>query len=96
MLSLAAGGVFLLTDDELDKAYTCSTSGETGIFENVTYNVGYWNDFNNYSTCIKGEWIPRKQYCNDNNISNCKEIISTTQDVPSGILWCTDKCDEIV
>ena len=99
-LLLGMGGVMVLTDDELDHAYFCTSNSKVGIFESLskTNVTGYWkiDGTTKQSTCTKGRWIPLKDYCKENNITNCARITPTaSEDKYTGKYWCTDKCDPI-
>lgn len=95
------GGIIILTDDELDKAWYCPANTKIGIFENMskTNVTGYWyiDGVRKQSTCTKSKWIPLREYCETQGIKNCGRIDSTaTEDIYTGRYWCTDTCDPIV
>lgn len=96
------GGYIVLSDDEIENAYYCTANSKVGIFESLssTNKTGYWYEDNvrKQSTCVKGEWIYLKVYCDSNGIKNCKQVSITKiqEDVRTGRYWCTDTCDEIL
>lgn len=98
---LLFGGIIVLSPDELDNAYYCDRNDRVGIFEYLssTNKTGYWHDDEGkrkQSTCTKSKWIPLKDYCEQQGITNCGSIgTPSLEDEWTGRYWCTDTCDEI-
>jgi len=95
---LIIAGVYQLSQDEYDNAYVCSKSNKIGIFEYLskTNVTGYWHNETGsikQSTCTKGKW----ESCKTSKNIACKKInVIATEDKATGLLWCTDICEEIV
>jgi hypothetical protein len=67
------GGSMLLTPDQLDHAFICSTNQNVVIADHLssTSKTAYWFDDLNVSkskTCTNGLWLNLKQYAKDNNL----------------------------
>ena len=100
---LIFGGATVLTNEELDHAWYCDNHGRVGIFERMssTNKSGYWHNedgLEKRATCTKSEWIPLRDYCEEQNITNCQRIsnkVTAKEDVWTKKYWCTDTCDEI-
>lgn len=97
---LLFGGVIVLSPDELDHAYYCDRNDRIGIFESLssTNKTGYWHENNTLkkATCVKSAWIPLKDYCEQQGITDCNNIkANAKEDVWTGRYWCTDECDEL-
>jgi hypothetical protein len=95
------GGVIILNDAELDRAYYCPSKGTVGVFESVskTGSTGYWtvDGVKKQATCTKSKWTPLKDYCAAQGIKNCARLEAhpAKDDVWQGIYWCTDTCDPV-
>lgn len=67
------GGTMLLTEDQLNNAYICSTNQNVVIADHLssTSKTAYWINENNVSsskTCTNGLWLNLKQYAKDNSL----------------------------
>lgn len=84
LIAMGGGAYVLLTPEQLDAAYTCTTSNVTGIFERFssTYKTAYWTQdgMEKQSTCRNGVWIPTKQWLKNNGLSEKDVVVS--QDIP--------------
>lgn len=80
----AMGGTMMLTQDQLDHAYICTSNQNVVIADHLssTYKTAYWTDENNVSkskSCTGGIWQNLKQYAQQNNIS-INVLINQAQD----------------
>ena len=71
---LAFGGTILLSQDELDHAYVCTTNENVAFFDKLssTSKTGYYVDENNISqsiVCRNGFWIKLEEYAKSKGIS---------------------------
>jgi hypothetical protein len=101
LIVASMGGSMLLTEDQLNNAYICSTNQNVVIADHLssTSKTAYWIDEANVSkskTCTNGLWLNLKQYAKDNSIKinillqnlNQEEIITRAE---SGKSY---KCDQ--
>ena len=101
ILIAGLGGYILLTDEQLDNAYYCTSNEQVGIFEYLssTDKTGYWYEdgVRKQSTCRNGYWIPLREYCEANEIKNCGKIEPSTlvEDVWTGKYLCRETCEKI-
>ena len=91
VLLLGGAGVYLLTPEQLDAAYTCTTNNVTGIFDKFsgTMKTAYWtyeNGLTKQSVCTKGLWIPTTQWLKDNNIDAKEITLSDPKEVPESTI----------
>lgn len=68
-LLMGFGGSVVLTKDQLDHGYVCTTTESVGFFNNLssTMKTGYFDKGS--SVCRNGVWIPLKQYAKDKGVS---------------------------
>jgi hypothetical protein len=103
---LIFGGYLILTDDELDKAWYCDVNDRIGIFEYLssTNKTGYWfeDGVRKQSTCTHSQWIPLRDYCEQQGIKDCKKIPKeliednlAKNDVFTGKFLCRDVCEPL-
>ena len=72
VLLMGGLGVYLLTPEQLDKAYTCTTNNVTGLFDSFssTNVTAYWtvDGVKKSSVCTKGKWIKTTQWLELNGL----------------------------
>ena len=80
ILLLAGSGIYFLTPEQLDAAFTCTTSNVTGIFDRFssTNVTAYWtvNGTEKSSICSKGKWIPTRQWLTNNGLKDSDITLS--------------------
>lgn len=66
-------GAYLLTPEQLEKSFTCTTNNVTGIFDkfSTTNITAYWvvNGVTKQSVCTKGKWIKTTEWLKINGLT---------------------------
>ena len=73
LIVASMGGTMLLTPDQLDNAFICTTNQNVVIADHLssTSKTAYWTDelnLNRSKVCTNGLWLNLKLYAKDNNL----------------------------
>ena|SRR3990167_2263139 len=74
LVLMGFGGSLLLTQDQLDNAYVCTTNENVAIFQRLssTMKTGYYLDENGVEqsiVCRNGFWVSLKEYATSKGVT---------------------------